>query len=49
MIEMGVRQQDIIDACRIEVERLGILFIELPAALMQAAIDQDPLAGDSIR
>jgi hypothetical protein len=44
MIEVGVGEQHIIDILGIEAERLGILFLELPTTLIQAAIDQDLFA-----
>src|SRR5579883_2286042 len=41
MIEMGMGEEQEIDRCRIEAERLGILLFELPGALPKSAIDQN--------
>ncbi len=45
MIKMGMGQQDIVDAGRIETERLRILLVQFTAALVKSAVDQDTLAG----
>ena len=45
MIQVCVRQQNEIDAARLEAERLGVLLTELAPALKQAAIDQNAFAG----
>jgi len=45
MVEMGMGQKHAIDRGGVEAEGLGILEVERPAALMEAAIDQDALAG----
>jgi len=42
---MGVGEQHIIDFPGVEAERFGILLLELPTALIQAAIDQDLFTG----
>src|ERR1700745_1516468 len=44
MVQMGVRQQDIIDSRRIEANSAGVLRRELTAALKQPAINKDSLA-----
>jgi hypothetical protein len=44
MIEMRVREQDKIDAGRIEAEVAGILHSGPAAALIKAAVDQDAFA-----
>jgi hypothetical protein len=38
-------EQQIIDAGRIEAERLSIFFVEFAAALVHPAIDQDTSSG----
>ena len=45
MIEMGVSQHQDVDRPRVESERLGVLVVEVAAALEEAAIDQDAFAG----
>ena len=40
MIEVCVRQEEVIDLGRIEAEILGVLLVDLPGALVQAAVDQ---------
>jgi hypothetical protein len=45
MIKMGMGQQDVVDARSIEPERVRILLVQFTAALVQPAVDQDPLAG----
>jgi hypothetical protein len=45
MIKMGMGQQDIVDAGRIEPERLRILLVQFMATLVHPTVDQDPLAG----
>jgi hypothetical protein len=45
MIEVGVRQQQKVDARRIKAEVIGVLFLEFPAALVKAAVNQDAFAG----
>jgi hypothetical protein len=44
MIEVGMSQEHIIDAGGIKAEWLLILFVQLAATLMHAAVDQDFLA-----
>jgi len=44
MIEMRMGQQDVVDAGGIEAERPGIFLVQLAAALIQPAVDQDSLA-----
>ena len=44
MVQMGVRQQDIIDGRGIEPKGASVLLRELTAALKQPAIDEDSLA-----
>ena len=45
MIKMGMGQQNVVDAGRIESERLRIFLVQFAATLVQPAVDQDPLAG----
>lgn len=45
MIEMGVRQQYVIDAGGVKAERFGVLLVQLAATLIHSAVDQDPLPG----
>ena len=44
MIQMGVSQKHDVDAGRIEAERMAVFLLQLAAALIQTAIDQDALA-----
>jgi len=45
MIEMGVGEQKIIDGRGIKAESGGIFIVQLPAALKQTAIDENPAAA----
>ena len=45
VVEMGVGQQQVVDAGGIEAEGGRVLFIEFPPALVHAAVDENPLAG----
>ena len=45
MIQMGMGQQYVVDAGRLEPERLRIFLIQLAATLVQPAVDQDLLPG----
>ena len=41
MVEMGVGEQDDVDLRRIEAKVARVFLLDLPAALIEAAIDQD--------
>ena len=45
MIQMRMGQQYVIDAGNIKAERFGVFLVQLAAALIQPAVDQNPLAG----
>jgi hypothetical protein len=42
---MGMGQQQKVDFCWLEAEWLAVFFIDFATALIQAAVDQDTLAG----
>ena len=44
MVEMGVGEQEKVDAGGVEAEVAGVLLLDLARALIEAAIDQQPLA-----
>ena len=50
MVEVGVGEQQHVDAGRIEAERLGVGALDLLAALEHAAVDQHAaiVAGDQV-
>ena len=45
VIKMRMGQQDVVDAGRIESERLRVFLVQFAATLVQSAVDQDPLPG----
>ena len=45
MIQMGMRQQHVVDAGGVKAKGLSILFVKLAATLIQPAVNQDPLPG----
>ena len=44
MIKMGMGEQDVIDAGRVEPKGLRVFFVQLAAALVEAAINQNFLS-----
>ncbi len=45
MVEVGMGQQQVVDACRVEPEVIGIVFFELAAPLVEAAVHQNAGSG----
>ena len=45
MIQMCMSQQYIVNAGGVKAERFGVLLVQLAAALIHPAVDQDPLPG----
>ncbi len=41
MVQMAVRQEQVIDALRVEAEGLVVLLLDLVSALIQATVDED--------
>jgi hypothetical protein len=45
MIQVCMGEQYVVDTGGIKAERFGIFLVEFSAALMEPAVDQDPLPG----
>jgi len=45
MVEMGMREQYVVDVCRVEAEGFAVFFFQLVTSLEHAAIDQEAMVA----
>ena len=45
MVQVGVGQQQVVDGSRIKAEVVGIVLFQFTATLVEAAVNEDALAG----